>query len=429
MAGRGVDILLGGNPSGLASEILHRKGLNPADVDEATSEAALDEAKRITAEDHDKVVAAGGLHIIGTERHDARRIDNQLRGRAGRQGDPGSSRFFLSLDDELMKRFASDRVAGLMQRFGIEEDVPIESGLVSKTIEGAQSRVEGFNFDMRKRVVELDDVINKQRETVYRERDKILRNEDLTETVRAFLDAEVDELIAANTTGEPEEWTLDTLSKALAALGLPESEVSEARLVELRTPDAMREAMADVVDREIERREQEVGADDWAMVERLILLRTVDQVWVEHLTELDDLRRGIYLRGYAQTDPIAAFKKEARGLYEEFQGLIRHQVAITILRVSIVRQPTQPQPMTMRPLVATGADGDGQGTQGNGRGEGRQGGAVAAAAAIPASPMASIAGQARGGPAPAAGPGGLKLGRNDPCWCGSGKKYKRCHGA
>ncbi|MGH2513751.1 MAG: preprotein translocase subunit SecA, partial [Candidatus Limnocylindrales bacterium] len=185
MAGRGTDIQLGGNPAGLASDLLHQRGLNPAEVDRATYEVALAEAKAICDEDHDRVVAAGGLHIIGTERHDSRRIDNQLRGRAGRQGDPGSSRFYLSLDDDLMKRFASDRVAGLMERMGLEDDVAIESRLVSKTIESAQTRVEGFNFDIRKRVVEFDDVINKQRETIYSERDKVLRNEDLGETVRS----------------------------------------------------------------------------------------------------------------------------------------------------------------------------------------------------------------------------------------------------
>ncbi len=202
MAGRGTDILLGGNPAGLASEALHRKGLNPAEVDKPTMDEALVEAKAITDEDHDRVVEAGGLHIIGTERHDSRRIDNQLRGRAGRQGDPGSSRFYLSLDDDLMKRFASDRVTGLMERLGLEEDVAIESRLVSKTIESAQSRVEGFNFDIRKRVVEFDDVINKQRETIYAERDKVLHNEELTETVRSFLDDEIDSLVDTHLVGE-----------------------------------------------------------------------------------------------------------------------------------------------------------------------------------------------------------------------------------
>ena len=195
MAGRGTDILLGGNPAGLASELLHKRGLNPAEVDKETYDAALAEAKLITQEDHERVVEVGGLHIIGTERHESRRIDNQLRGRAGRQGDPGSSRFYLSLDDDLMKRFASERVTSMMERLGLDEENYIESGIVGKTIESAQSRVEGFNFDIRKRVVEFDDVINRQRETIYAERDKVLRNEDLTDTIRVFLDEDLDEVV------------------------------------------------------------------------------------------------------------------------------------------------------------------------------------------------------------------------------------------
>src|SRR4029078_10758272 len=221
MAGRGTDILLGGNPAGLASEILHKRGLNPAEVDNDTYDAALAEAKKITAAEHEQVVEAGGLHIIGTERHESRRIDNQLRGRAGRQGDPGSSRFYLSLDDDLMKRFASDRVTGLMERLGLEEDVAIESRLVSKTIESAHTRVEGFNFDIRKRVVEFDDVINKQRETIYAERDKVLKNEDLTETGRDFLDQEVEAMADTYVGGmSPSEWNLEGLEAALHAMGL-----------------------------------------------------------------------------------------------------------------------------------------------------------------------------------------------------------------
>src|SRR4051812_35760753 len=220
MAGRGTDILLGGNPAGLASDILHQRGLNPAEVDKETYDAAIAEARLSTDEDHQRVVEAGGLHIIGTERHDSRRIDNQLRGRAGRQGDPGSSRFYLSLEDDLMKRFASDRVAGLMERMGLEDDVAIESRLVSKTIESAQSRVEGFNFDMRKRVVEFDDVINRQRETIYAERDKVLRNEDLTETIRTFLDEELDELVERHLSGSVAGAGHEALEEGLAALVL-----------------------------------------------------------------------------------------------------------------------------------------------------------------------------------------------------------------
>ena len=237
MAGRGTDILLGGNPAGLASESLHKRGLNPAEVDREIYNEALAEAKAITEADHDLVVAAGGLHIIGTERHDSRRIDNQLRGRAGRQGDPGSSRFYLSLDDDLMKRFASERVTGLMERLGLDDDVAIESRMVSKTIESAQSRVEGFNFDIRKRVVEYDDVINKQRETIYAERDKVLHNEDLTETVQTFLDDEVESLAESHLVGEdPAAWNLEGLSAALVAMGLTGEGTSADDLWECRQP-------------------------------------------------------------------------------------------------------------------------------------------------------------------------------------------------
>ncbi|MDQ6796070.1 MAG: preprotein translocase subunit SecA, partial [Chloroflexota bacterium] len=362
MAGRGTDILLGGNPAGLASELLHKRGLNPAEVDKATYEAALAEAKAICDEDHVRVVEAGGLHIIGTERHDSRRIDNQLRGRAGRQGDPGSSRFYLSLEDDLMKRFASERVAGLMERMGLEDDVAIESRLVSKTIESAQSRVEGFNFDIRKRVVEFDDVINKQRETIYAERDKVLRNEDLTETVRHFLaeeiDAVTDQFLSASA---PDDWNMEGLVAAIHAMGLDGPGTSEDELWELGGSDAISAHLHDLAEARIEAREQEVGEADWALVERLVLVRTIDSLWVEHLTELDDMRRGIGLRGYAQQDPLNEFRREAFRLYEELSGLIRHQVATTIFRVTVTRQPTA-QPLAVAG-VAGGAGGALAGTR------------------------------------------------------------------
>ena len=320
MAGRGTDILLGGNPAGLASEALHKRGLNPAEVDKATYAEALAEAKAITAAGHEEVVAAGGLHIIGTERHDSRRIDNQLRGRAGRQGDPGSSRFYLSLEDDLMKRFASERVTGLMERLGLDEDTAIESRLVSKTIESAQSRVEGFNFDMRKRVVEYDDVINKQRETIYAERDKVLHNEDLTETIRGFIDDEIDTLVA-----------IPPRRRRPAGVGhrrpgqRPRGHGRDRRGHQRRRavgPGHARghlRAPAGPADARLDAREAEVGAADWATVERMVLLRTIDSLWVEHLTEIDDMRRGIGLRGYAQQDPLNEFRREAFELYEELR--------------------------------------------------------------------------------------------------------------
>ena len=251
MAGRGTDILLGGNPAGLASELLHKRGLNPAEVDAATYETVLAEAKTITEEDHVRVVEAGGLHIIGTERHDSRRIDNQLRGRAGRQGDPGSSRFYLSLEDDLMKRFASERVTGLMERLGLDDDVAIESRLVSRTIESAQSRVEGFNFDIRKRVVEFDDVINKQRETIYAERDKVLHNQDLTDTVRAFLDEELDVLIDTDLVGDdPDQWNLEGLSNALHQMGLTGEGTSADELWDVGGREPIAEHVRELADAE-----------------------------------------------------------------------------------------------------------------------------------------------------------------------------------
>ncbi len=465
MAGRGTDILLGGNPAGLASEILHKRGLNPAEVDKDTYDAALAEAEAVTNEDHVRVVGVGGLHIIGTERHDSRRIDNQLRGRAGRQGDPGSSRFYLSLEDDLMKRFASERVAGLMERLGLDDDVAIESRLVSRTIESAQSRVEGFNFDIRKRVVEFDDVINKQRETIYAERDKVLHNEDLTETIQTFLDDEVDSLVELNLVGEDaHEWNLDALSHALVTMGLSGQGTTADELWDLGSREAVGDHLRTLADEHLEARASEVGETDWAMVERLVLIRTIDSLWVEHLTELDDMRRGIGLRGYAQQDPLNEFRREAFVLYEELRGLIRHGVASTIFRVTVTRQP---------PPSASGGDPAVSASLARGAaalaGASAAGGGATGATGAIAAPVARVAAGAavggsailRGGPtgapqmrtvreslgdAPLTGtngsgngsgnggarpgytPSGARIGRNDPCWCGSGAKYKKCHG-
>ena len=437
MAGRGTDIQLGGNPAGLASEMLHRRGLNPAEVDKDTYEEALAEAKRICDEGHEGVVAAGGLHIIGTERHDSRRIDNQLRGRAGRQGDPGSSRFYLSLEDDLMKRFASDRVAGIMERFGLEEDMAIESRIVSKTIESAQTRVEGYNFDIRKRVVEFDDVINKQRETIYEERDKVLRNEDLTDTIQAFVDEEIDAIVDSHLSpGLPmEEWNMAAFVAAVDALGLGGPETTEDALWDHHNRDAIAILLKDLAAERLEQKDAENSAD-WALIERLVLLRTIDSIWIEHLTEIDELRQGIGLRGFAQEEPLNAFKKEAYGLYQEMQRLIRHQVAATIFRVSIVRQPAQ--------LPADGTEAPTGEAATSGTATAGPAGDMPKFVGRPL-PKALPPGQPSGGATTAAGaggsksqggevrpgysPAGVRMGRNDTCWCGSGKKYKKCHGS
>src|SRR5450830_612653 len=440
MAGRGTDIKLGGDPAGLASEILHRRGLNPAEVDKETYDEALAEAKRICDEGHERVVTVGGLHIIGTERHDSRRIDNQLRGRAGRQGDPGSSRFYLSLEDDLMKRFASDRIAGIMERFGLEEDMAIESRLVSKTIESAQTRVEGYNFDIRKRVVDFDDVINKQRETIYEERDKVIRNEDLTDTIQAFVDEEIDAIVDNHLSSAlpMDEWNMAALVAAVDALGLGGPETTEDALWGHHNRDAIALLLKDLAAERLEQKDAE-NAFDWALIERLVLLRTIDSVWIEHLTEIDELRQGIGLRGFAQEEPLNAFKKEAYGLYQEMQRLIRHQVATTIFRVSIVRQPAQP------PADGTKAATEEPGSGGEGSPDGIGSAAGAPKFAGRPLPKALPQGQPSGGATntaaaggknskggevrPGYSPAGVRMGRNDTCWCGSGQKYKTCPGS
>jgi preprotein translocase subunit SecA len=447
MAGRGTDILLGGNPSGLASDLLHQRGLNPAEVDQETYAVVLAEAKAICDADHEVVVAAGGLHIIGTERHDSRRIDNQLRGRAGRQGDPGSSRFYLSLDDDLMKRFASERVAGLMERMGLEDDVAIESRLVSKTIESAQTRVEGFNFDIRKRVVEFDDVINKQRETIYAERDKVLRNEDLGETVRSFLDEEVDALIDQYCSNEqPEDWNIEGLVVAVHAMGLDGPGTSEDDLWAGGAREGIRDHLRELVDVKLEAKSAEVG-NDWPAVERVILLRTIDSLWVEHLTELDDMRRGIGLRGYAQQDPLVEFRREAYNLYAELRGFIRHQLASSILRVQINRQdppPPQPLPGPGQPEASAAAAPRQVASTGQAGREAAAGNAILGTIArgLPPAPAvravkeqlgdevvgSSSGTNGSGALRPGFAPDGRRMGRNDVCFCGSGLKYKKCHG-
>ena len=466
MAGRGTDILLGGNPAGLASAELHRRGINPAEAPPEVYDEALAKARAEVEVEHDKVVSVGGLHIIGTERHEARRIDNQLRGRAGRQGDPGSSRFYLSLEDMLMKRFASDRVAGLMERMGLEGEVALESRLVSKTIESAQSRVEGYNFDIRKRVVEYDDVINKQRETIYAERDKVLRNEDLTDTVREFVDQEIESLVDQRLVGNPEEWDYEGLERELGQMGLEGQDLDADGLADLGTREEILDHLRATVDDMLEKREQELGADVWAQIERLILLRTIDTLWVDHLTELDDMRRGIGLRGYGGIDPLNEFKREAFKLYEELRGFISRQVANNIFRVQVQQLPQQrtiPMPI---PAQFTETSTDGNGSQldtitpvegGHVHADGTfhaesPPATTPSAAAAPALVAPALAAAQRRGiqyqhgdepvgeaatsgspakskQAAAAPNSAVKLGRNDPCFCGSGKKYKRCHGS
>jgi preprotein translocase subunit SecA len=411
MAGRGTDILLGGNPEVLAAEILHKRGTNVLEASPDEYASALAEAERVTAEDRERVLAAGGLHIVGTERHEARRIDNQLRGRAGRQGDPGSSRFYLSLEDDLMRRFANDRVQGIMRTLGFTEDTALESKMVSRTIENAQRRVEGYNFDMRKHVVQYDDVINRQRETIYRERDRILRSTDLGPTVEAMLADEVAGLVVEHTAGDHQgDWNLEGLRTQLQAMAPALTDADLATLSDARDQAAVTEALTDAVLRRYAEKRAQLGDEGARVLERLVLLRVIDSLWVEHLTAVDDMRRGIGLRAYSQRDPLNEFKIEAYRMFDELKSTIRHDVTHTVFRVTVTHQHEAPR----RPLARNVTEGRAP----------VAGAPVPAAAGATATATAAVAAgdrqPARSGP---------KVGRNDPCWCGSGKKFKRCHGA
>jgi preprotein translocase subunit SecA len=410
MAGRGTDILLGGNPEVLAGELLHKRGTNVLEASKEEYEAALREAEAICAEDKERVLAAGGLHIVGTERHEARRIDNQLRGRSGRQGDPGSSRFYLSLEDDLMRRFASDRVQSIMRTLGFTEDTALESKMVSRTIENAQSRVEGYNFDTRKHVVEYDDVINRQRETIYRERDRILRSTDLGPTILAMLEDEVAALVAEHTAAEHfDDWNLDGLKAQLTTM-IPTLTAAELRVIdEAREAESVTQALMDLVRERYEHKRQETGEEGMRVLERLVLLRVIDSLWVEHLTAVDDMRRGIGLRAYSQRERLNEFKIEAYKMFDELKSIIRHDVTHTIFRVTVTAQADRPAAPAPRRT-----------------GEGRAPVAGATATASGAATATAVAG-GNGAQQPARS--GPKVGRNDPCWCGSGKKFKKCHGA
>jgi preprotein translocase subunit SecA len=324
--------------------------------------------------------------------------------------------------------------------------------MVSKTVESAQSRVEGYNFDIRKRVVEYDDVINKQRATIYAERDKVLHNEDLSQTLLAFVEQELELAVDAHLGESTADWDLDGLAEALRALGLRDEGLDPEALAELGTQSAILEQTLDAAAAQLEEREAALGEETWALVERAVLLRAIDTLWVEHLTELDDFRRGVGLRGYGGTDPLVEFKREAFKLYEELRGFIRHQVASTIFRVSVQRRPVPAQEPTEMPTLtpdqlASLKSGSGALAVAGPRAAAgyAMGGSVTSSSGATATaelaPLPSSTtprtlrlqhGDEAVGVAPGARPDqppqASRIGRNDPCWCGSGKKFKRCHG-
>ncbi|MBY0273891.1 preprotein translocase subunit SecA [Candidatus Binatia bacterium] len=393
MAGRGTDIILGGNPEFLAvAEAGTRDPENPE------FQAALAKYTTTCAEEREKVLEAGGLHILGTERHESRRIDNQLRGRAGRQGDPGSSRFFLSLEDDLLRIFGAERIQGLMTRLGMEEGEPIEHKMISRAIANAQAKVEGHNFDIRKHLLEYDDVMNKQREVIYHRRRETLAGENLKEEVLEMIDdlsanvaqAAVDGALSSG------EWDWDAVHNAIVDRFGVRFELSEDDRTNLTT-EKLEAILSENIRALYDAREEGFTEPVMRHLEKVILLQTIDQQWKDHLLTMDRLKEGVGLRGYAQQNPLQAYQKEGFTLFGDMIERIEAEAVKKLLTVQLVREEDierieeqrRPQPMTLSH------------------------GAVVEAA--PAQNKAVT-------------PEGDKLGRNDPCPCGSGKKYKRCHG-
>ncbi|MBN2199150.1 MAG: preprotein translocase subunit SecA [Candidatus Aminicenantes bacterium] len=345
MAGRGVDILLGGNPEFLAREQLRRAGIDTAKASPEDWERAMNAAQEVTRQEHEKVIELGGLHIIGTERHEARRIDNQLRGRAGRQGDPGSSRFYLSLEDDLMRIFGSDRLSGLMARIGMGEGVPIEHKIVSRAIERSQRQVEGHNFTIRKHLLEYDDVMNKQRTSVYRRRREILGGKNLKEDVRELVASLVDWFLDthAHKNKSPEDWDVEALKKAvLAQFGLDLDSLGidwDAVIY-----DDLRETLLKRLDELYEEKERLLGAERMREFERIIMLQVIDTQWKDHLLGMDYLKEGIGLRGYGQRDPLVEYKKESFDMFQAMMDRIEEDA----VRYLFLLQPVTEQEMPER---------------------------------------------------------------------------------
>jgi len=401
MAGRGTDILLGGNPEFLALDLLRRQDLDPREVSPEEYQRAVEEMRKITEAEHEEVVRLGGLHVLGTERHEARRIDNQLRGRAGRQGDPGSSQFYLSLEDDLLRLFGSDRLSRIMDKLGMEEGQPIEHKMVSRAIETAQARVEAHNFEIRKHLLEYDDVMDKQRKVIYELRRMILGGENLRDHVQDLIEEVCDRLVErfANVEVHPEEWDLEGLADALMSqfgVTLPPLDTT----VKLRQ-ESLKETVRERVREAYQKKESELGAGIMRQLETMILLQVVDSQWKDHLYSMDHLREGIGLRGYGQKDPLVEYKREAYDMFAAMMERIEEESLQYLFKVQL--QPVAEEGGTR---ARRAEQGHPERKEVKGRGE----------AAPPASAGVRSGGHSR------------KIGRNDPCICGSGKKYKKCCG-
>jgi preprotein translocase subunit SecA len=344
MAGRGVDILLGGNPEYLATENLRKKGIDPTKASQEEWEKALSEASAITQPEHKKVVDLTGLHIIGTERHEARRIDNQLRGRSGRQGDPGSSRFYLSLEDDLMRIFGSDRISGLMSRIGMADGVPIEHRMVSKAIERAQKQVEGQNFSIRKHLLEYDDVMNKQRESIYKQRKEILQGKNMKEFIQELIDTLVEWIMENHTNKEkaPEDWDVEGFRNAIISqfgLDTEESNIDWETINYQELRDEISRTLKNIY----QEKEEIIGEERMRELERIIMLQILDSQWKDHLLAMDYLKEGIGLRGYGQRDPLIEYKKESYDMFQSMMDRIEEECIRYLFLFQPVREEELPQ--------------------------------------------------------------------------------------
>ena len=427
MAGRGTDILLGGNPDVMAEDILRNQGIEPAEATQEQKEAARKEAKEICATEREAVIAAGGLCVIGTERHESRRIDNQLRGRSGRQGDPGQTQFYLSLEDDLMRRFGGDRmdgVAAMMQRYELPDDMPIKAKIVTKLVEGAQRKVEEVNFAMRKNVLDYDDVMNKQRQVIYAERNKILDGKDLMELIETVTASTTQRICEEFCYGDADEWDLEGLEKWLTELtgktDLPE-------FTEDTKFEQLEEDVTAFVQKTFDEKTQKLGEEVMRELAAQVMLRVIDTRWMAYLQEMDYLKTGIGLRGFGQRDPLVEYKTEA---YEAFTLLVNtmyEDFLRTILRLELVNRPRQ---NTETEAFQNAHYSGGEETDGDQKSLKQGKSMLKNAAAIGKSPQGTGASQSSvstyrksDDPNPY-----VNVGRNDPCPCGSGKKFKNCHG-
>ena len=414
MAGRGTDIILGGNPEFSARKEMRRLKYEDAMIEEAISHAETQDEEILKArekyqelyekynavckEEHAKVVQAGGLHIIGTERHESRRIDNQLRGRAGRQGDPGSSRFYVALEDDLMRLFGSERIQGLMERLNPGDEVPMDVKMLSKQIESAQKRIESRNFEIRKHVLQYDDVMNQQREIIYAQRRAVLMGENMKANIEEMLDLLVQRAIDVYCQENvlPEEWDLDGLQAYFARLCLPQGVriVGEEEKIDRLTRKELTKRIGDLVHTAYEEREKKIAEAnvDMREIERVVLLRCVDNHWMDHIDEMDQLRQGIGLRAYGHRDPVVEYKFEGYDMFENMTHGIQEDTLMMLFHLNVQSAPERKQ-------VAQEANATVENAEQSWKGNSKE--------------------PAKAKP---------QVGRNDPCPCGSGKKYKNCCG-